>query len=216
MKLNQLSTIFLCQGQYACRRSFILFPQATCLRNEVCRVIFFILEGVWFMRCSNPWLPVKCDVEQCGSACFPYGNVDKSVLKDILSVVLYSKSCFERCENPHSDILLSLNPSVQKGSFFHSLQQTVIFKSHFVDELLSNRAPYTDPHLWMCTTFANALLCLLKCILLCSGGLVLLFYCCCISGVCLWSAMSESWLVFLLLDGWVTEQHGCKYFCVNF
>lgn len=28
---------------------------------------------------SNPWLPVKCDVEQCGSSCSPYGNVDKSI-----------------------------------------------------------------------------------------------------------------------------------------
>lgn len=30
-----------------------------------------------------------------------------------------------------------------------------------VNELLSNREPYTDPRHWMCTTFANALLCLL-------------------------------------------------------
>lgn len=54
---NSVHYHFLCQGQYTRSCSFILFSQATCLRNEVCWIVFFILEGVWFIAVKQSLTP---------------------------------------------------------------------------------------------------------------------------------------------------------------
>lgn len=138
---------------------------------------------------SNPWLPVKCDVERLFFFCFfsPYDNIDKSIWRTYLA---YCSCCFE--DEVHAlssyDHLQCFSP--RRIGVLNSCRFKVKFLLSLMNLCLTE--PYTDPRHWMCTTFANALLCLLKCILCYQWFGSVFFYCCCISGVYLWSALSGS------------------------
>lgn len=208
LDLNSVHYQFVCQGQYARSCSFILFSQTTCLRNEVCWIVVFILERVWFMLRSDPWPPIKCDAEQCGSACFPYGNVDKSIWR---THPVHCRSCF---------FLLSLSVlesemDLRLGAFFGSkrlIGPLCTSSNHHV--LLMN----------FCLTESHILTRIIECalhlpMLCCAYWNV---YCATVVWFCFLLLLYQ-WCLFvkcygwkfdshLLLDEWVTKQHGCKYF----
>ncbi len=148
---------------------------------------------------SNPWLPVKCDAEQCGSACFPYSNIDKSIWREY---PVYCRCCVE---DGWTHALLF---------YFHfqffSPNRIYIFWTIFSAVSVLKKK---DVHVQVliifllmnfCLTESHILTCIIECALhipmlccaywnvYCATVVWFCFYCCCISGVYLWSAMSES------------------------
>lgn len=144
---------------------------------------------------SDPW-----------SACFPYGSIDKSIWR---TYTVYCRCCFE--DVPPPTICCS----------------TVTFSSS------DQTGTVTDCHVHISTAIFCQLTCVLQraiyrptslnvhYICKCSAvpieniycGLVLLFYCCCIGGVCEVLRVKVRLMAYIFtLDWWVQKWYGCKYF----
>lgn len=166
------------------------------------------LKAFDWLLFSIPWL----DAERSGSSCFSTRQQWRINPKDV-SAVLY-RCCASMTTRPrlfHSAFTVNTSTSTSQTSLWHFPHWTQtamvsIYQFPLVDEL--SREPYTDPPHWMCTTFANALLCLSKCVL-CYGGF---WFCFSITAAPVMFVKCSEWkfdlrLVFLLLmDGLITEE----------
>lgn len=133
---------------------------------------------------SNPWLPIKCDVERLFFS--PYGNIDKSIWRTYLVNCrwrwswIHTLSFYDHFQCFSPERIHILNGYWFKVKFLLTLMNLCLTESHILTHVID------------CALHLPMLCCAYWNVYCAISGLVLFLYCCCISGVYLWSALSGS------------------------